>query len=108
MNDNEKMIDLQYKLNYLPGRAKLISIVRQSNPEITKEQMIKYYDENITNQLTKTQAQQKPTGHIIAYHLNELWQMDIFDLYRYRLLNKDNRYIFACIDVFQEKLIYKQ
>ena len=103
MNDNEKIIDLQYKLNYFPGKTKLISIVRKSNPEITKEEINKYYDEDITNQLTKPQAQSKPDGHIVAYHLNELWQMDIFDLSRYRLFNKHYKYILACIDVFSRK-----
>ncbi len=53
-------------LHYFPGKTKLISIVRKSNPEITKDQIIKYYDEDITHQLTKPQAQTKPTGHIIA------------------------------------------
>ena len=103
MNDNEKIIDLQYKLNYFPGKTKLISIVRKSNPEITKEEINKYYDEDITNQLTKPQTQSKPEGHIVAYHLNELWQMDIFDLSRYRLFNKHYKYILACIDVFSRK-----
>ena len=94
---------MQYKLNYFPGKTKLISIVRKSNPEITKEEINKYYDEDITNQLTKPQTQTKPTGHIVAYHLNELWEMDIFDLSRYRLFNKHYKYILACIDVFSRK-----
>ncbi len=90
MNGHGKITDLQYKLNSFHGKTKLIRIVKQSSPEITKEGFIKYYDEDITNQLTKPQAQQKPTGHIVAYHLNELWEMNIFDLsrYRYRLFSK--------------------
>jgi hypothetical protein len=103
MNDNEKIIDLQYKLNYFPGKQKLASIVTKSSPEITKEEINKYYDGQITNQLTKPQASTKPTGHAIAYHVNELWQMDIFDLSRCRLFNKHYQYILACIDVFSRK-----
>ena len=88
MNDNEKTIGLQHKLSYFLGKNKLINIVRKSNPEIiTTDEIIKYYDEDITNQLTKSQAQTKPTGHICAYHLHELWQMGIFDLSRYKLFN---------------------
>ena len=100
MNDSGKIIDLQYKLNYFTGKHKIISIVKKSNPEITKEEINKHYDGHITNQLTKPQAAPKPTGHIVAYHVNEFWQMAIFDLSRYRLFNKHYQYILACIDVF--------
>ena len=44
---------------------------------MTKEAINKYYDSHITNQQAKSQATTKPTGHIVAYHVNELWQMDI-------------------------------
>jgi len=103
MDDTEKIIDLLYRINFYPGLKRLIDIVHKSNPNITKEEINKFYDNDITTQLTKVQPKTKPTGHIIAYHLNELWQMDIFDLSRYQLFNKGYKYILATVDVFSRK-----
>ena len=76
--DNETIIYLLYRLHFYPSIKKLIKIVQQSNPEITEAEIRKFYENDITTQLTKPQPKTKPTGHIVAYHLNELWQMDIF------------------------------
>ena len=49
MNENENKIDLIYKLNYFPGNAKLIELVQEANPDINKEEITKYDDNDITN-----------------------------------------------------------
>ena len=53
--------------------------------------------------MTKVQKKQKATGHTVAFHVNELWQMDIFDLSRYQYFNDYNRYLLVAIDVFSRK-----
>ena len=40
---------------------------------------------------------------MVAYFLNELWLMDIFDLSRYYLNNNNYKYILWCIDVVSRK-----
>jgi hypothetical protein len=71
---------------------------------MNKEEITKYYDNDITNQLTKPQnIEEEPMGHMVAYFLNELWLMDIFDLSRYYLNNDNYKYILCCIDVFSRK-----
>ena len=90
-------------MKILPWKAKVNKYSKKSNPEITKEEINKYYDGHIANQLKKSQAAAKPTGHVVAYHVNELWQMDIFDLSRYKLFNKHYQYVLACVDVFWRK-----
>ena len=103
MNDNQKIIDLEYRLNYFPGLTSLIKIVQKSNPQISKQEIVYFFEKDITTQLTKKQPKIKPIGHITALSLNEGWQMDIFDLSRYHLFNKHYRYLLACVDVFSRK-----
>ena len=103
MNDNQKIIDLEYRLNYFPGLTSLIKIVQKSNPQISKQEIVDFFEKDITTQLTKKQPKIKPIGHITALSLNEVWQMDIFDLSRYYLFNKHYRYLLACVDVFSRK-----
>ena len=39
MDENEKIIDLLYKINYFPSLKKLITIVHKSNPQITEHEI---------------------------------------------------------------------
>ena len=35
-NDNDKNIEFLYRLNYFPGKKRLIQVVRKTNSEITE------------------------------------------------------------------------
>ena len=39
-------------------------------------------------------------GHIVAFRLNEIWQIDIYDVSRFETSNKKFKYMFAVMDVF--------
>ena len=101
--DNEKSIELLYRLNYFPSLNKLINIVPQKSPEITKGEIQQIHEKHTTTQLTTEQRKEKPQGHIVAYCLNELWQLDIFDSARYQYFNKYYEYLLVDIDVFSRK-----
>ena len=103
MNETNKILDLLSRINLFPGQERLYKITQKTNPEITRQQIKHYFDTDTTSQLTKVQKKQKPTGHTVAFHLNELWQMDIFDLSRYQYFNDYNRYLLVAIDVFSRK-----
>ena len=103
MNETNKILDLLSRINLFPGQEKLYKITQKTNPEITRQQIKHYFDTDTTSQLTKVQKKQKPTGHTVAFHVNELWQMDIFDLSRYQYFNDYNRYLLVAIDVFSRK-----
>ena len=92
--DNEKVVELLCRLNYSASLNKLINIAQQKSPEITKTEIKQLQEKHITTQLTKEQRKEKPQGHTVAYYLNELWQLDIFDLARYQYFNK--YHIFYC------------
>jgi hypothetical protein len=97
-------LDLLSRINLFPGQKRLYEITQKTNPEITKQQVAHYFNTDTTTQLTKVQKKQKATGHTVAYHLNELWQMDIFDLSRYQYFNEYNRYLLVAIDVFSRSI----
>ena len=57
LSENEKIIDLEYRINYYPSLKKLITIVQKSSPEITEAEIRNVYNKYITTHLTtKTTA----------------------------------------------------
>jgi len=103
MNETDKIIDFLSRINLFPGQKRLYDIVQKTIPEITKQQIQHYFNTDTATQLTKAQKKQKATGHVVAYHVNELWQMDIFDLTRYQRENDGFRYLLVSVDVFSRK-----
>ena len=103
MDETDKILDLLSRINLFPGKEKLYNIAHKANPDITRLQVQHYFDTDTASQLTKVQKKQKATGHIVAYHVNELWQMDIFDLSRYQQENDGYRYLLVSVDVFSRK-----
>ena len=99
---NNRLEALQKQNNY-PGLEKLVKLAKQKHPEISRPQIKKFLEEDTTRQLTKVQHARPAQGHVVAMVPNELWQMDTFDLSKYRKQNKDYRYLLCCIDVFTRK-----
>ena len=96
-------LELLQKRNNYPGLEKLVKLAKQQHPEISRPQIKKFLEEDTSRQLTKVQHNKPAQGHVVAMVPNELWQMDTFDLSRYRKQNKDYRYMLCCIDVFARK-----
>ena len=72
MNDNQKIIDLEYRLNYFPGLTSLIKIVQKSNPQISKKEIVDFFEKDITTQLTKKQPKIKPIKRPNKqFHINQ-------------------------------------
>ena len=100
---NDKIDEVYIDANY-PGLAKLTKLVKESYPEITRDQVKQFYDEQVSAQLVKVQKKTKSTGHIIALNVNEKWFLDIFDMQRYSLSNGGNKYIMCAMDVYTRKV----
>jgi transposase InsO family protein len=81
----------------------LIKLV-QAKYQFTKDEIIKYVKSDVNTQLMKPKPAQKLMGHITSLAVNELMQMDIFDLQRYKESNKLDHiiypYLLVIIDVF--------
>ena len=103
MNDKEQIIDLIYKNHNYPGKARLTKLLNEKAPDITKQDIINYLEKDTPTQITKVQHKAKPTGHIAATALNELWNLDIFDLQKYHESNDGYKYLMVAIDIFLGK-----
>jgi transposase InsO family protein len=87
--------------NLYPAKAKLLKIAKESRPEIKANEVNDFLDAKQSYQLLKESKKLKAnTGHVVAYRINEIWQIDIFDMTRYAGSNKGYKYMFACMDVF--------
>jgi hypothetical protein len=104
MEENQKIIEFLYKINYFPGLTKLKKIVKKANPDISDKEVVEFYNNEITTQLTKKQDKKVEQGHMIAYFVNEIWLLDIVDLVKYNLFNKGYKYLLLAVDVFSRKV----
>ena len=87
--------------NNFPAKAKLLKLAQESRPETTLKDINNFLDARLSYQLLKEAKNLKAnSGHIVAFRINEIWQIDIYDLSRYETSNKKYKYIFACVDVF--------
>ena len=101
--NTEEAIKALYEDNNYPGLTRLTQIVRLNVPTITKQQVKAFYDKQTAKQLLAKKEKVDASGHIVAFALNENWQLDIFDLSRYKNQNEGVRYLLVAVDVFSRK-----
>ena len=90
-----------YIENNYPAKAKLLQLAKQTRPEIKAKDVNDFLDALMSYQLLKeTKNRKSHLGHIVAFRVNEIWQIDIYDLSRYDKSNKGYNYMFSTVDVF--------
>ena len=99
----EELIKEVYEHNFYPGKNRLYKLVKKEDEDITKAEIVAFLDKQLEYQLTKVQNLKGGSGHITALNVDELWQMDTFDLAKYSTNNDNYKYIFAVVDVFSRK-----
>ena len=86
-----------------PGLTRLIKLV-QSKYDFSKDEIVKKFNNDTNNQLVAPRTNPKFGGHITSLAVNELMQLDIFDLQRFKktniINNKTYPYMLVIIDVF--------
>ena len=101
-NIQDAINDINYNYNF-PGLNKLIKLV-QSKYIFSRDEIIKTVKGDINTQIMKPRKIPKATGHITSLAVNELMQLDIFDMGRYKEDNIDEGitypYMLVLIDVF--------
>ena len=101
-NIQDAINDINYNYNF-PSLNKLIKLV-QSKYIFSRDDIIKTVKGDINNQLMQSRKIPKATGHITSLAVNELMQLDIFDMGRYKEDNIDEGitypYMLVLIDVF--------
>ena len=87
--------------NNFPAKAKLLKLAKEQRPDTKSKDVNTFLDAQISYQLLKEGKNLKShLGHIVAFKINEIWQIDIYDLSRYETSNKKYKYLFAVVDVF--------
>ena len=90
-----------YIENNFPAKVKLLKLAKETRPEIKAKDVNDFLDALMSYQLLKEAKNRKTSlGHIVAFRINEIWQIDIYDLSRYEKSNKGYNYMFAVVDVF--------
>ena len=87
--------------NNYPAKVKLFKLAKESNPAVKPKDVDKFLDAQLSYQLLKeTKNLSSHLGHIVAFKINEIWQIDIYDVSRFETSNKKFKYMFAVVDVF--------
>jgi hypothetical protein len=97
----EEFLNSIWSENNFPAKAKLLKLAREQRPDTQPKDVNKFLDAQLSYQLLKeTKNLKSHLGHIVAFHINEIWQIDLYDLSRYETTNKKYKYMFAVMDVF--------
>jgi hypothetical protein len=81
--------------NLYPAKVKLLKLAREQKPETQPKDVEQFLNGQISYQLLKEATTVKShIGHIVAFHLNEIWQIDIYDVSRFESSNKKNLNIY--------------
>ena len=91
-----------YEKYKYPSAFKFYRIMKKKDPTIKFEDIDQFVKSQKSYQLHKKQTQ-KIQGHIIAYHENALWFMDLLDMSNYSRQNKGYKWILLAIDTFTRK-----
>ena len=87
--------------NNFPAKAKLLKLAKEQRPDTQPKDVNTFLEAQLSYQLLKeTKNLKSHLGHIVAFHINEIWQIDLYDLSRYETTNKKYKYMFAVMDVF--------
>ena len=87
--------------NNYPAKTRLLKLAKEANPEVKAKDIDKFLSDQISYQLLKeTKNLSSHLGHIVAFRINETWQIDIYDVSRFESSNKKFKYMFAVVDVF--------
>jgi len=87
--------------NNYPAKAKLLQLAKEQRPDVKAKDVDTFLEAQLSYQLLKeTKNLKSNLGHIVAFHINEIWQIDLYDLSRYETTNKKYKYMFAVMDVF--------
>jgi hypothetical protein len=87
--------------NNYPAKVRLLKLAKESNPAVKQKDVDTFLDSQLSYQLLKeTKNLSSHLGHIVAFKINEIWQIDIYDVSRFETSNKKFKYMFAVVDVF--------
>ena len=97
----EEFLNSIWSENKYPAKAKLLKLAKEQRPDVKAKDVDTFLESQLSYQLLKETKNLKANlGHIVAFHINEIWQIDLYDLSRYETTNIKFKYMFAVMDVF--------
>ena len=95
----ENFLRLLYTQNNYPSKLKLLKLAKEQLPNIKAKDVNDFLDAQLSYQLLKETKDTKTRyGSIVAFKINEIWQIDIFDVSRFDKSNKGYKYILEVDD----------
>ena len=74
----EPFLNNIWENNNYPAKAKLLKLAKEQRPETQPKDVNKFLDAQLSYQLLKEGKNLKSNlGHIVAFKINEIWQIDI-------------------------------
>ncbi len=65
--------------NNYPEKTRLLKLAKEANPEVKAKDIDKFLSDQISYRLLKeTKNLTSHLGHIVAFRINETWQIDIY------------------------------
>jgi hypothetical protein len=99
----ENIINEYYEKFNFPSEKKLYDILKKNGHAIPLSKIKEVLNKKNEQQILK-RPNTKSTGHIVAFYVNEFWNIDIFDMTQFENSNKGYKYIFCAIDIFSRKV----
>jgi len=100
----EEKILHYYEAYGYPSTDKLYKIMKADDIIVKKADIKEFLSKQEEKQILNQQTiKKKDQGHIVAFGVNENWQMDTFFLQRYWKENNGYKYILAVVDIFSRK-----
>ncbi len=97
----EEFLNSIWSENNYPAKVKLLKLAKEQRPDVKAKDVDTFLESQLSYQLLKeTKNLKSNLGHIVAFHINEILQIDLYDLSRYETTNKKYKYMFAVMDVF--------
>jgi hypothetical protein len=75
----DQLLNSIWSENLYPAKVKLLKLAREQKPETQLQDVEQFLNGQISYQLLKEAKTVKShIGHIVVFHLNEIWQIDIY------------------------------
>ena len=94
--------ELYKKFNY-PSKNKLYLIAKKEGIKTTQKEIDEFLKKQSVSQIYKRKGA-KAGGHIVAFHPDERYQMDLIDLTNFRTQNIGNGWILLLVDIFTRQV----
>ena len=113
LKPTKTQIDKIYEQYNFPASEKLYKLVKRVYPDVEKKTINDFYNsDNVTQVLMEKRSKRTKksgsghidSGHIVAYDENDVWQIDLFNVRKYKKANDSYEYLFCVVDVFTRKL----